>query len=114
MASPEYRTCLCPVRGRRTGGKEEGGREVGRKSGEGGVTFVFLFLVTLSDLLSLDRHWLPGLESSGWLARVRSCLLVAKEVTSTIFLKRRCAMLLGRWRGGGEVWCEGGGGVGEG
>ena len=75
--------------------------------GRRGVTFVFLFLVTLSDLSSLDRHWLPGLESSGWLARVRSCLLVAKEVTSTIFLKRRCAMLLGGWRGvvGGVERC---------
>ena len=87
--------------GGREGGRErgrEGGRQGGRV-GRRGVTFVFLFLVTLSDLSSLDRHWLPGLESSGWLARVRSCLLVAKEVTSTIFLKRRCAMLLGGWRG---------------
>jgi len=51
--------------------------------------------VSLSDLSSLDRHWLQGLEYSGWMALACSCLVLAKEVAHTLCVKKKCAMLLG-------------------
>ena len=70
-------------------------------------------IVSLSDLSSLDRHWLQGLEYSGWMALACSCLVLAKEVAHTLCVKKKCAMLLGMcvcvgWGGGGMykgVWC---------
>ena len=48
------------------------------------------------ELSSIDKHWFGGLESSGWLAMVHSCLVAAKEVTHLLCIKRHCAMLLGK------------------
>ncbi len=57
--------------------------------------FVTFFAASLSDLSSHDKRWLAGLEASGWLGAVRSCLLASKEIANLVCIKQRCVMILG-------------------
>lgn len=57
---------------------------------------VLPYLVTTAEMMSIDKHWLGSLESCGWLAMVRACLVAAKDVVHLLCIKRHCVMLLGK------------------
>ena len=56
---------------------------------------MFSLLASTGELVSHDKHWLSGLEASGWLGTVRSCLLASKEIANLVCIKQRCVMILG-------------------
>ena len=49
-----------------------------------------------ADCVTMDKHWLGSVESSGWLNLVRSSLVAAKEAIHLLCIKRHCVLMLGK------------------
>ena len=47
------------------------------------------------ELAGLDRKWLTGMESAGWLPMVRNCLRLAKTVSQNLCIDHRPVFLQG-------------------
>ena len=75
---------------------------------------LFFLPASTGEMVSHDKRWLSGLEASGWLGTVRSCLLASKEIANLICIKQRCVMILGVFMYQQEVilstatqfWCQ--------
>lgn len=62
-------------------------------------------LESSQELAGLDKKWLAGLDTAGWLHMVRHCLHVAKKTVEVMCIERRPVFLQGQLMTPFLLWC---------